>query len=70
VKRHDIGEVVTSAKPGALRETVLALSENPGQRRELGERAYVFGREYRDRAKNHDRLWRALREATRARSGG
>jgi glycosyltransferase involved in cell wall biosynthesis len=70
VKRHGIGEVVTSAKPGALRETIQTLSRDPARRRELGERAYVFGRQHRDRAKNHDRLWRALREATRTRSGG
>ncbi len=70
LERHGIGEVVTSAKPGALREKLLALAADPERRKEIGERAYLFGREHRDRAKNHDRLWRALREAARARSGG
>ena len=68
VKRHGIGEVVTSTKPGALRGALLSLAEDPERRRAFGERAYLFGREHRDRAKNHDRLWRALNEATRARS--
>lgn len=70
LERHGIGEVVTSAKPGALREKLLALAADPEWRKEIGERAYLFGREHRDRVKNHDRLWQALREAARARSGG
>lgn len=70
IERHDIGETVTSDKPGALRNAVLGLAQDPGRRRSLGEAAYLFGREHRDRAKNRDRLWRALLDAARARAGG
>lgn len=70
IERHDIGETVTSDEPGALRNAVLGLAQDPGRRRSLGEAAYLFGREHRDRAKNRDRLWRALLDAARARAGG
>lgn len=66
LERHGIGETVTSPKPSALREAVLALAGEPEHRRRLGERAYHFGREHRDRAKNRERLWRALTEAAGA----
>lgn len=61
--RHGTGEVVTSSKPGALREAILALADDAARRRQLGERAYRFGKEHRDRAANGARLWRALSEA-------
>jgi hypothetical protein len=64
LKRHGIGETVTSQAPGALREVVLSLARHPDRRRELGERAYYFGREHRDKAIYSARLWRALAEAS------
>jgi glycosyltransferase involved in cell wall biosynthesis len=63
LERYGIGEAVTSPEPGTLRDAVLALADDPRRRRELGERAYYFGREHRDRAKNSARLWQALSEA-------
>jgi hypothetical protein len=63
VQRHGIGEVVTSQSPGSLRATVLSLARQPEHRRELGERAYLFGREHRDKATNSARLWQALYQA-------
>lgn len=66
LKKYGIGETVTSQVPGALRETVLSLSQNPSHRRKLGEWAYHFGREHRDRGKNSDRLWQALAETYNA----
>jgi hypothetical protein len=63
LKRNEIGEAVTSPEPGALREAVLSLAGEPERRREVGERAYRFGREHREREKNSERLWRVLSEA-------
>jgi glycosyltransferase involved in cell wall biosynthesis len=63
IQRHDIGEIVTSRTPGALRTAILALANQPERRRELGERAYHFGREHRDKATNSARLWRAISRA-------
>jgi glycosyltransferase involved in cell wall biosynthesis len=64
LKRYGIGEAVPSQAPGALREAVLSLAQDPNRRRELGERAYYFGREHRDKARNSARLWQALYEAS------
>lgn len=64
LERHGIGEVVASSEPGALRDAVLSLAQDPGRRRCVGERAYHFGRERRDKARNSARLWRALQEAS------
>jgi hypothetical protein len=66
LKKYGIGETVTSQIPGALREAVLSLSQNPSHRREVGERAYYFGREHRDKTVYSARLWRALSEAPNA----
>ena len=63
VQRHGIGEVVTSQAPGSLRESIISLANQPERRRELGERAYYFGREHRDKVTNSARVWRALSEA-------
>lgn len=68
LKRHGLGEVVTSPKPGVLREALLKLADDSERRRALGERAYRFGREYRDRMTNRERLWRALINAAGPRS--
>jgi hypothetical protein len=64
-RRHNFGEVVTSASAGALRAAFVALALDPERRREAGERAYRFGRARHDRATNSERLWGALSE-TRA----
>jgi glycosyltransferase involved in cell wall biosynthesis len=63
LERYGIGEAVTSQAPGALREAILSLAQDSDRRRELGERAYRFGREHRDKARNSTRLWQALSEA-------
>lgn len=67
-RRHDFGEIVTSASEGALREALVALALDPERRREAGERAYGFGRARHDRATNSERLWTALREARASRA--
>lgn len=66
LNKYGIGETVTSQEPGMLSETILSLSEDPGRRKEVGERAYYFGREHRDKDKNSARLWQALYEASNA----
>jgi hypothetical protein len=63
VQRHGIGEVVTSRASGSLRASIMSLASRPERRRELGERAYYFGREHRDKATNSARLWQALLRA-------
>jgi hypothetical protein len=63
IQQHSIGEVVTSQTPGSLRASVLSLARQPEHRRELGQRAYIFGREHRDKTKNSARLWQALYQA-------
>ncbi len=63
LRRHDIGETVTSSEPGALGDAVVALARDRDRRWELGKRAYHFGKEHRDRTANSARLWRALSEA-------
>lgn len=65
LQRHGIGEVVTSRSPGDLRKAVLSLADEPQRRRELGERAYYFGREHRDKAKYSARVWQALFDAAK-----
>jgi glycosyltransferase involved in cell wall biosynthesis len=63
LQRYGIGEVVTSQAPGSLRASILSLASQPERRRELGERAYYFGREHWDKATNSARLWQALLRA-------
>lgn len=41
----------------------MSLAQAPDRRRELGERAYYFGCEHRDKAIYSARLWQALSEA-------
>lgn len=68
VRKHGIGELVTSDTPGALRATILSLLDEPGRRQELGKKAHKFGLEHRDRTKSHEYLWRTLIEAVGDRS--
>lgn len=62
-QRYGFGEVVTSAEPGGLRAAILSLARQPKLRRELGLRAYNFGRERHNRTTNSARLWDAIRQA-------
>lgn len=65
-QRHGFGEIVTSQLSGQLREAVLFLARSPERRRELGERAYYFGRERHNKTTNSARLWGALSQACKS----
>lgn len=61
-RRYGFAEVVTSRAPDEFRRVLLALARDPDRRRELGERAYHFGRERHEKETNRARFWNALRD--------
>src|SRR5262249_7106724 len=65
-RENGIGAVVSSAEPGALRESLLALAADPERRRLLAERGYRFGRVRHNRRINHARLWQILLDIARS----
>lgn len=62
-QRYGFAEAVTSRVPGDLRNAILSLAHHPERLKELGERAYYFGRERHNKMINSARLWQAFFQA-------
>ena len=61
-RRYGLGEVVTSNRPGALRDAVVRLAVNRQRRLALGRHSYQFGQERHNQATNSSKLWKALQQ--------
>ena len=62
-ERYNIGAVVTTPDLTKLQEMILFLADEGECRRNLGERAFQFGRTRHDVRVNRERLWDALAAA-------
>ena len=61
-RRHGLGEVVTSNRPGALRDAVARLAVDTQRRVTLGRHSYQFGQKRHNQATNSSKLWNVLQQ--------